>query len=135
MKHASIIVLCCSLISSLPVSGQTVPAPFGTHCGGPTTCDITPLSPVFSIGSGAVKMKARIVHNIYNNSGREPYLERSSSVVQWTFYDCQKHKIAWGYRSDGGDAEWGEAWDAENNQIAMWGAARNPSAWHQVMCR
>jgi len=100
---------------------------FTTGC-----CKVSPLTPVINMGNGIKKMKAKITYLI---NYRQPAQSGQNSTTEWAFYDCNNHKIAWGFRSDGADTEWIDAWNHETNEISFANSERNPASWQKVMCK
>ena len=99
---------------------------FTTPC-----CEVSPMTPVIDMGDGIKKMKAKITYLINYRPGQGG----RNSTTEWAFYDCNNHRIAWSFRSDGADIVWIDAWDHYWNAIGEWNAERNPASWHRVMCK
>ena len=96
------------------------------------TLGVKPLTPVIDMGNSIRKMKVKITYLLIN---RRTGQINQDSPTEWAFYDCKNHRIAFGFRSDGADTEWVDAWNRETNEIGNWNAERNPAYWQRVMCK
>jgi hypothetical protein len=125
--HIFTAFLLAMLIQQGRTEAQEAEPAFTTGC-----CGVKPLTPVIDMGNGIKKMKAKIIYLI---NYRQPAPSKQSETTEWAFYDCNNHKIAWGFRSDGADTEWIDAWNPETNEISVANSDRNPASWQRVMCR
>jgi len=107
-----------------------------TPCGGPVICNINPLSPVYDLGDKIRRMKVKIKTTIFCDGffSCTDGVDSISYQTTWAFYDCKKHRLKWGNRSDGLDGVWSDVWDSSTGDISIWASGRVPKSWHEKLC-